>query len=299
VARRGPSGYTYPRTQVDLPKEDTVPDRSDSPPAGRREPTPSFKNIIYEKRGRLAYVTINRPQRRNAIDGDTSKEILDAFNDFKEDDELWVAILTGAGDVAFSAGADLVAMAEAFSGGGRMRLDIPFAGITRRFECWKPIIAAINGHCLAGGLELALCCDIRIAAEHATFGLPEPTRAIIPGAGGTQRLSRAVPLAFAMEVMLTGGRFDAQTALRFGLVSRVVPADQLMPAVEEVAAKILECGPLAVRAIKKAVLQGRQMTLEEGLKLEAELSDRVWLSEDAREGPTAFAQKRKPEYKGR
>jgi len=275
-----------------------VADRFDNLPAGRRELTTGFKNILYEKNGRLAYVTINRPERRNAIDDETSKEILDAFTDFKEDDELWVAVLTGAGDVAFSAGADLVAMAEVLAG-GRMQREVPFGGITRRFECWKPMIAAINGYCLAGGLELALCCDIRIAAEHATFGLPEPTRAIIPGAGGTQRLPRAVSLAFAMAVLFTGGRFDAQTALRFGLVSRVVPADQLMPAVEEVAAKILECGPLAVRAIKQAVLQGRQMTLEEGLKLEAQLSDAVFRTEDAREGPTAFAQKRKPEYKGR
>jgi len=267
-----------------MPKEDAVPD---------------FKNIIYQKKGRLAYVTINRPERRNAIDGDTSKELLDAFTDFKEDDELWVAVLTGAGDVAFSAGADLVAMAEAFAGGGGMRFDVPFGGITRGFECWKPMIAAINGYCLAGGLEMSLMCDIRIAAEHATFGLPEPRRAIIPAAGGTQRLPRAVPLAFAMELMLTGERFDAQTALGFGLVSRVVPADRLMATVEEVATKVMECGPLAVRAIKQSVLQGRDMTLEEGLKLESRLAGGVMRSEDAREGPTAFAQKRKPEYKGR
>ena len=257
-----------------------------------------FKNIIYEKKGPLAFVTINRPERRNAIDGDTSQELLDAFIDFKKDDELWVAVLTGAGDVAFSAGADLRAMAESLAGRSA-RPDVPFGGITRGFECWKPMIAAINGYCLAGGLELALCCDIRITAEHATFGLPEPKRAIIPGAGGTQRLPRAVPLAFAMELMLTGERFDAQTALRFGLVSRVVPADQLMPTVEEVAAKSLECGPLAVRALKQAVFQGREMSLAEGLDLELQLRDQVFRSEDAHEGPTAFAEKRKPAYKGR
>ncbi len=261
---------------------------------------PDFKNIIYEKKDRLAYVTINREERRNAIDGETSKEILDAFTDFKDDEEMWVAVLTGAGDVAFSAGADLRAMAAALSGGDAgLQREVPFGGITRGFECWKPMIAAINGYCLAGGLELALCCDIRIAAEHATFGLPEPKRAIIPGAGGTQRLPRAVPLAFAMELMLTGERFDAQTALRFGLVSRVVPADQLMATVEEVAAKAMECGPLAVRAIKQAVLEGRQMTLEDGLKLESQLRDQIFRTEDALEGPTAFSQKRKPEYKGR
>ena len=258
-----------------------------------------FTNIIYQKKGRIAYVTINRPQRMNAVDPDTSRELLQAFSDFRDDDELWVSILTGAGEKAFSAGADLVAMAQALASGDSGLLDVPFGGITREFEIWKPMIAAINGYCLAGGLELALCCDIRIAAEHATFGLPEPTRAIIPGAGGTQRLPRAVPLAFAMEVMFTGSRFDAPTALRFGLVSRVVPADQLMPTVEEVAGKVLECGPLAIRAIKQAVLQGRQMTLEEGLKLEAQLSEAVFRTEDAREGPTAFTQKRKPEYKGR
>ena len=135
------------------------------------------------------------------------QELLDAFTDFQSDDEVWVAILTGAGDVAFSAGADLVAMAEAFAGGGQgPGFSVPFAGITRGFECWKPIIAAINGYCLAGGLELALCCDLRIAAEHATFGLTEVTRGIIPGGGGTQRLPRAIPVAWAMELIFTGKR---------------------------------------------------------------------------------------------
>ena len=259
-----------------------------------------FNNITTESKGHLAYITINRPERRNAIDPATSRELLEAFTAFKDDGDSWVAILSGAGDQAFSAGADLVAMAQSFSGGGDgMRFDAPFAGITRGFECWKPIIAAINGYCLAGGLELALACDIRIAAEHATFGLPEPKRAILPGAGGTQRLPRVTPLAFAMELLLTGDRFDAQTALRFGLVSRVVPADQLMPTVEAVAAKILECGPLAVRAIKEAALRGLEMPLVDGLKLESELVGKIFRSEDAREGPTAFAQKRTPEYKGR
>jgi len=282
-ARAARLRYTTPR-KPRTPKEDAVPD---------------FKNILYEKKGRLAYVTLNREERRNAIDGATSQELLDAFTDFRDDDDVWVAVLTGAGDKAFSAGADLFAMAESFRGGQGMRPEVPFAGITRGYECWKPMIAAINGFCLAGGLELALCCDIRIAAEQATFGLPEPKRAIIPGAGGTQRLPRAAPLAFVMELMLTGERFDARTALNFGLVSRVVPADQLMPTVEGIAAKILECGPLAVRAIKQAVLQGREMTLTEGLKLESELTGKIFATEDAREGPTAFAQKRPPQYKGR
>jgi enoyl-CoA hydratase/carnithine racemase len=261
---------------------------------------PEYTNVLFETKGHLAYITLNRPERRNAIDPLTSKELLEAFTAFKEDDDLWVVIVTGAGDQAFSAGADLVAMAESFAGKGDPgMLNVPFAGITRGFECWKPMIAAINGHCLAGGLELALSCDVRIAAEHATFGLPEPKRAIIPAAGGTQRLPRAVPLAFAMELLLTGDRFDSETALRFGLVSRVVPADRLIATAEEVAGRILECGPLAVRAIKQAALEGRQMSMTDGLKLESEMAGQVFRSEDAREGPTAFAQKRKPEYKGK
>lgn len=260
---------------------------------------PDFKDILYEKKGHLAYVTLNRPDRLNAISPDTSKDLLDAFTDFKEDDDLWVAILTGAGDRAFSAGADLRVMAETLASGEGLRFKVPFAGITRDFQCWKPIIAAINGFCLAGGFELALASDIRIAAEHATFGLPEPKWAIMPGAGGSQRLPRMVPFAFAMELMLSGERYDAQTALRFGLVSRVVPADQLMATAEQVAEKIMECGPLAVRAAKEAAFRGLDMSLEEGLALEAELFQRITASEDAREGTQAFSEKRKPQYKGR
>ncbi len=260
---------------------------------------PDYKNILYEKRGRIAYVTINRPDRRNAIDPATSHELKAAFEEFKADDDAWVAILTGAGDQAFSAGADLLAMSQALSGGGEgVPMNVPFGGITRGFECWKPIIAAINGYCLAGGLEIALSCDIRVAAEHAQFGLPEPRRAIIPAAGGTQRMPRSVPLAFAMELLLTGDRFDAQTALRFGLVSRVVPQADLMATAEAIAGRVLECGPLAVRAIKQAVLRGRELSLEDGLRLEGQLAGPIFGTEDAREGPRAFTEKRKPAYKG-
>jgi enoyl-CoA hydratase/carnithine racemase len=192
-------------------------------------------------------------------------------------------------------------MSQALSGGGgdSGALSVPFAGITRGYECWKPIIAAIHGYCLAGGLELALSCDIRIAAENAQFGLPEPKRAIIPGATGTQRLPRVVPLAFAMELLLTGDRYDAETALRFGLVSRVVPRDRLMATAEELAQTIAANGPLAVRAIKQAALMGRDLPFQEGLALESELAGKIFRTADALEGPTAFAQKRKPEYRGK
>jgi enoyl-CoA hydratase/carnithine racemase len=237
----------------------------------------------------------------NAIDAQTGWELNQAFSDFRDRDDVWVAILTGAGDKAFSTGNDLVAMAEqmAGKGGDISKYRAPFGGITRDFECWKPIIAAINGYCLAGGLEISLCCDIRVAAEHAQFGVPEVTRGIIPAAGGTQRLPRILPLGIALELLLTGGRFDAQWALRHGLVNHVVPADQVMTRAREIAEKICENGPLAVRLAKESALRGVELPLEDGLKKELEFARTVLSSEDAREGPLAFAQKRKPEYKGR
>lgn len=262
-----------------------------------------FEKVTYEKRGRTAIITMNRPERMNAIDPQTSAEMNAAFTDFRDDEGLWVAILTGAGERAFSAGNDLVAMSQ-FQQQGMNSVSAayskaPFGGITRNFECWKPIIAAINGYCLAGGLEIAMSCDIRIAAEHATFGLPEVTRAIIPGASGTQRLPRLIPFGLALELIMTGGRFDADWAFRYGLVNHVVPAAEVMPRALEMAAKICENGPLAVRLAKEAAVQGLNLSFEEGLKFENEQSRKVLASEDAREGPLAFAQKRQPDYKGR
>jgi enoyl-CoA hydratase/carnithine racemase len=263
----------------------------------------NFEKVIYEKRGRIGIVTINRPDRMNAIDPQTSGELHEAWCDFRDDDDLWVGIFTGAGERAFSAGNDLVAMSQLQQGGANSVSAAysrsPFGGITRDFECWKPMIAAVNGYCLAGGLEMALACDIRIAAEHAVFGLPEVTRAIIAGAGGTQRLPRLIPFGAALELILTGGRFDAQWALRYGLINAVVPADQVMPRAIAMAEAICENGPLAVRLAKEAAYRGRSMTVEDGLRFEIEQSRKVLASEDAREGPLAFAQKRKPEYKGR
>ena len=161
------------------------------------------------------------------------------------------------------------------------------------------MIAAVNGYCLAGGLEMALACDVRIAAEHAMFGLPEVTRAIIAGAGGTQRLPRLIPFGLRWSCCSPAGRFDAQWAFRYGLVNHVVPADQVMPKALAMAEAICENGPLAVRLAKEAAYRGLSMPLEEGLQFENEQSRKVLASEDAREGPLAFAQKRKPAYKGR
>jgi enoyl-CoA hydratase/carnithine racemase len=263
----------------------------------------SYEKIIYEKTGHIAIVTINRPDRMNAIDPQTSAELHEAWCDFRDDADLRVGIFTGAGDRAFSAGNDLVAMSAAQQTGSNAVAAAfsraPFGGITRNFECWKPMIAAINGYCLAGGLEMALACDIRIAAEHAQFGLAEVTRGIIPGAGGTQRLPRVIPFGPALELLLTGGRFDAQWAFRYGLVNHVVPLDQLMPKALEIANVLCENAPVSLRLVKQAAYKGLSMPLEEGLRFEIEQSRKVMQTEDAREGPLAFAQKRKPVWKGR
>jgi len=262
----------------------------------------TFEKILYERRGRIGIITINRPERMNAIDPQTSAELLAAWSDVRDNDEIWAGILTGAGDRAFSAGNDLVAMSAAQQGGdaaGGARGGAPFGGITRGFVCWKPMIAAINGYCLAGGLEMALACDLRVASETAQFGLSEVTRGIIPGASGTQRLPRLIPFGPALELLLTGRRFDAQWAYRYGLVNYVVPPDQVLDKAIELAEEICANAPVSVRLIKEAAYRGMDLPLEEGMKLEADQFRRVIQTEDAREGPLAFAQKRKPVWKGR
>jgi enoyl-CoA hydratase/carnithine racemase len=258
--------------------------------------------ILYEKRGRVAYITINRPEARNAVDPETMQELSDAWIDFRDDDDLWISVLTGAGDQSFSAGADLKTLIPRLTGaipGGGQEITGGFGGITRGFECWKPMIAAVNGHCFAGGFEMMLACDLRIASENAVFGLTEVSWGIIPAAGGTQRLPRSIPLAKAMELILTARRISAAEAFDFGLINKVVPQAELMNEVERWIATLLERGPLALRAAKQAILQGLYMTLDEGMVLEQRLMAGLLKTEDAREGPLAFAQKRKPEFKAK
>lgn len=256
--------------------------------------------ILYEKKGRIAYVTINRPDALNAIDPETNDELRTAFHDFRDDPDLHVAIFTGAGERAFCSGADLKTLIPHMSTlakEGRLS-SFSLGGITRDFDCWKPIIGAINGYALAGGLELALACDLRVAAESARFGQPEVRWALIPGAGGTQRLPRALPMARAMELILMATQLSAQEALQLGLVNRVVPREQVLTAAEEMANALLEMGPLALRLAKQAAYQGLDMTLDQGLDLEMQLFRQSLLSDDAQEGPRAFAEKRTPEYTG-
>ena len=257
-------------------------------------------DIIYEKEGRIAIITINRPDAMNALGGTVSQEMREAFIDFRDNPDLWVAIITGAGDKAFSAGADIK--------GFNRQIDSGQAGGQRRETgaeriqadtIYKPFIAAINGYCLGGGLELAMTCDIRIAAEHAQFGLPEINIGLIPGGGGTQRLPRVIPRALAAEIMFTGNRISAQEAYRIGLVNRVVPLNQLMLTAKEIANAICSRAPISVQSAKEAMIRGINMPLEEGLKVEREMVARVRATEDFQEGVKAFVEKRPANFKAR
>ena len=259
--------------------------------------------VDYVKEGRIAIMTINRPEARNALNADAHRELAEAMFDFRDNSDLWVAIITGAGDISFSAGQDLKAM-----GGGQQRRPegerperpaTPASAYNIADKIYKPFIAAINGYALGGGLELALTCDIRIAAEHASFGQPEVLRGFIPGGGGTQRLPRFIPRAKAAELLLMGQRISAEEALAIGLVNKVVPLDQLMSTAREWAEIICQAAPLGVWAAKEAMIRGYEVTLEEGLKIEREMSARCTASEDFREGVMAFAQKRTPEWKAK
>jgi enoyl-CoA hydratase/carnithine racemase len=255
--------------------------------------------IRYEKAGQIATVTINRPEAMNAMDRETSQQLAEAFQDFDRDEQLLVAILTGAGDKAFSAGADLKKMygraedgnvAEIWETERQWRLG-------QRLQVWKPVIAAINGYCLAGGLELAMGCDIRLASETASFGCPEVRWGILHGYGAL-RLPKTIPLSAAMELLLTGERINAQEAFRLGIVSRVVPAAALLPTAHQLAEKICANGPIAIRVTKELAWRGLEMSTEEALRLYAALGALVRASQDAREGPRAFAEKRQPRFQG-
>lgn len=252
---------------------------------------PTFQ---YEKRGHVALMTINRPQVMNAFTREMLTGMDAAFADFAADAELWVAILTGAGDRAFSTGMDLKEAMPLLTSGDEMGYEDhtkrPFSDV------FKPIIAAVNGHCIAGGMEFLQGTDLRIAAEHATFGLGEVRWGIVPTGGSHVRLPRQIPWAVAMELLLTGESIDARRAREIGLINEVVPADRLLSSAFELADKICRNGPLAVRTAKEIAV--RALGLEPGFVLEKALGARVLASEDAREGPLAFAEKRKPRFKG-
>jgi (E)-benzylidenesuccinyl-CoA hydratase len=255
--------------------------------------------LLYEKKDKIATITLNRPEVMNAINRDLAQALYDAWTDFAEDTGMSVLVITGAGERAFCVGADLkekelkgdVHITSFWDGSFRLPM--------RGTELFKPVIAAINGHCLGGGLELALLADIRIASENATFGQPEIRLGIFPGMGATQRLPRTLPYNLAAEILFTGERFGAAKALEIGLVNRVVPSHDLMKTALSVAETISHNAPLALRAVKEALLKSYDLPLDQGLRLEGLLRRIIGDTEDAQEGVKAFMGKRAPRFKGK
>jgi enoyl-CoA hydratase len=252
-------------------------------------------SIRFEKQGHTAILTIDRPEAMNSLTRDMLTGLDAAFVEFDEDPDLWVAILTGAGDKAFSAGMDLKEAIPLLTSGDQLGYEDP---TKRQFsDVFKPIIGAVNGLCIAGGLEMLQGTDLRIAAEHVTFGLGEVRWGIIPAGGSHVRLPRQIPWAVAMELLLTGESISAQRAYEIGLVNRVVPRGEALAAAVELAEKICKNGPLAVQTAKEIAV--RSLGQEAGFILEKALGARVFESEDAKEGPRAFAEKRPPRFTGR
>jgi len=260
---------------------------------------PDLTRIRYEKRDRVAHVTLDRPDRLNAMDLRMHEELACVWDDFEADDEIWLAVLTGAGDRAFSAGQDLKELASRIADGSNAPSSFGSRGkpgwprLTERFDLAKPVIARVNGHAFGGGFELALACDVIVAADSATFALPEAKLGLIAGAGGVFRLARQAPHRVAL------GHLTAARAYELGLVNEVVPADELDACVGAWVADILRCAPLAVRAVKQAATAAATMPLDQAFRTRFPWEERRMHSEDAEEGPLAFVEKRDPEWKAR
>lgn len=254
--------------------------------------------IDYKKEGKIAVFTLNRPEALNAMNPESFNEFSRCLIDFKDDDGLWVGIITGAGEKAFCAGADIKTLIPVL----KTMMGQPWAErptIMRGLNLWKPMIAAVNGAALGGGLEIAIACDLKVASENATFGVPEVNLGLIPDWGGTQRLPRLIPWAKAAEMLFTGRAINAQEAYRVGLINKVVPLSQLMSTAYEMAEALCRPSPLAVRAAKQAMIQGTSLSLSDGLELERTLDDFLMTTEDFDEGCSAFLEKRKPEFKAK
>lgn len=256
--------------------------------------------IIYEKKDHIATVTMNRREALNAMDDEMMEELSNAWIDVRDDRNIWVAIITGAGKTAFSVGGDLKTFLPRLT-----EIDLrdiqsdtrPLNAVLRGLDLWKPVIAAVNGFCFGGGLEMLLGTDIRIASENAVFAVMEPTWALFPGGGTTVRLPRQIPYCHAMEMLLTANQVTAQQALEIGLINKVVPREELMPAAMGYAEKLCQNGPLAVQAIKESVIRG--LALDAAYSIERLFSMMIFDTEDAKEGPKAFMEKRKAVWKGK
>ncbi|HUK25785.1 MAG TPA: enoyl-CoA hydratase-related protein [Terriglobales bacterium] len=259
----------------------------------------SYENILFEKKGAIAYITANRPKVLNALNATTMEELRAAFSDVKNDAHVRVAILTGAGEKAFIAGADIGELATQTSVGGKEYTHRGQSVLDLIENLGKPVIACINGFALGGGCEIAMACTMRLASENARLGQPEVKLGLIPGLGGSQRLPRLVGKGIAMQMVITGEMITAQEALRIGLVNEVTPAAELIPRAEAIAQKIIANAPLAVQYAMEAVNRGMEMNLAEGLYLEATLFGVICATEDKQEGTKAFLEKRKAEFRGK
>lgn len=264
----------------------------------------SYQHIKTDIEGHLLTVTINRPEVYNAVSPVTNFELHEAFNIFEEDDELWIAIITGAGDKAFCSGGDISVMVDAKEEGDYSIPSSGYGGLTSRTTCYKPVIAAVNGLAFGGGFEIALATDLIVASEKARFGLSEPKIGSAAIAGGMHRLVRQIGLKPAMSMLLTADAIDAAKAMELGLVNEVVPQEDVMSAARRLADKILSCAPLSIQATKQCVMEGLNLggadnalrAQEEG---DFELLDKMMKSEDLREGLAAFMEKRKPVWANR
>ena len=250
--------------------------------------------VLRERRGHVEVLTINRPEARNAINLATAVALSEALDECESDADVWVVVLTAAGDKAFSAGMDL----KAFAAGEVPITEKGFGGITRR-EFSKPLIAAANGSALAGGFEIMISCDLVVAADHAKFGIPEASRGLVAGAGGLVRLPKRVPLAVAYEMALTAEPIDAERAYELGLVNRVVPGDEVLGAAMALAERIAKNAPLAVRTSKDVMRRSRELTEDEAWRVSDDAFAMIGRSADAMEGAVAFAEKREPNWQGR
>lgn len=257
----------------------------------------TYKFSLLEKKDHLWIVTLNRPERMNALHSPAHLELDKIFDNFQEDEEAWVAVITGAGDRAFSAGNDLKYQAE---GGSMERVESGFAGLTSRYNLNKPLIAAVNGVAMGGGFEIALACDLIIASENASFALPEPKVGLAALAGGMHRLPRQIGLKRAMGMMLTGRTVLADEGKELGFVNEVVPQNELLMKAEEWAKMIMECSPVSIRTTKNVAINGlNYSSIEDAMNQKYESVNTLFNSQDFIEGPLAFSQKRKPDWKGK